>query len=45
MKSTMAKQVQPDLPIVIITGYPDSAVLDNILRHGLVTVLKKPLQV
>jgi response regulator of citrate/malate metabolism len=30
---------------VIITGYPDSALLDNILRHGLVPVLKKPLQV
>ena len=41
----MAKQSHPDLPIVIITGYPDSALLDNILRHGLVPVLKKPLQV
>jgi excisionase family DNA binding protein len=41
----LAKQAHPDLPIVIITGYPDSALLDNILRHGLVPVLKKPLQV
>jgi excisionase family DNA binding protein len=39
-----AKAVQPELPIVIITGYPDSAILDNILQHGPVTVLKKPLQ-
>ena len=35
----------PDLPIVIVTGYPDSQMLDNILRHGPVTVLKKPVQV
>lgn len=40
-----AKEVQPDLPIVIITGYPDSQMLDNILKHGAVTVLKKPLHV
>ncbi len=41
---SVAKQKYPDLPIVIITGYPDSALLDNILQHGPVTVLKKPLQ-
>lgn len=40
-----AKEKYPDLPIVIITGYPDSQMLDNILKHGPVTVLKKPLQV
>lgn len=40
-----AKSQQPDLPIVIITGYPDSEMLDHILRHGPVTVLKKPLQI
>jgi excisionase family DNA binding protein len=40
-----AKEIDPDLPIVIITGYPDSNILDNILKHGPVTVLKKPLQV
>jgi excisionase family DNA binding protein len=41
----VAKEVDPDLPIVIITGYPDSQMLDNILKLGPVTVLKKPLQV
>ena len=41
----VAKAKHPELPIVIITGYPDSQMLDNILRHGPVTVLKKPLQV
>ena len=40
-----AKEIDPSVPIVIITGYPDSQMLDNILRHGAVTVLKKPLQV
>ena len=40
-----AKEKYPELPIVIITGYPDSQMLDNILKHGPVTVLKKPLQV
>jgi excisionase family DNA binding protein len=40
----IAKEQQPDLPIIIITGYPDSQILDNILKHGPVTVLKKPLQ-
>jgi excisionase family DNA binding protein len=39
-----AKKVDPALPIVIITGHPDSEMLDNILKLGPVTVLKKPLQ-
>ena len=40
-----AKDIQADMPIVIITGYPDSQMLDNILKLGPVTVLKKPLKV
>jgi excisionase family DNA binding protein len=40
-----AKQIDPTLPIVVITGYPDSQMLDNILKFGVVTVLKKPLRV
>jgi len=40
-----AKQKYPELPIVIITGYPDSEIMNNILKHGPVTVLKKPLRV
>src|SRR5436190_12440363 len=40
---SMAKEKYPDLPIAVITGYPDSEMLDNILKHGPVTVLKKPL--
>jgi excisionase family DNA binding protein len=41
----VAKKQHPDLPIVIITGYPDSDMMNNILRHGPVTMLKKPLKV
>ncbi len=40
-----AKDLDPDLPIVVITGYPDSAMLNRILSKGPVTVLKKPLKV
>jgi excisionase family DNA binding protein len=40
-----AREEQPDAPIIIITGYPDSEMLDRILERGPITVLKKPLQV
>ena len=39
-----AKEADPELPIVVITGYPDSEMLDRILAKGPVTVLKKPLK-
>ena len=39
------KEEQPDCPIIVITGYPDSAMLDRILAKGPITVLKKPLKV
>jgi len=38
------KEMHPDLPIVIITGYPDSEILSKILARGPVTVLKKPVE-
>ena len=41
----LAKELDPELPIVVITGYPDSAMLDRILTRGPVTVLKKPLKI
>ena len=41
----VAKEVDPDLPIVVITGYPDSEMLDRILAKGPVTVIKKPLKI
>lgn len=40
-----AKQIDPDLNVIVITGYPDSEVLDRILQVSPVTVLKKPLKV
>ena len=39
-----AKQIDPDLNIIVITGYPDSEILDRILQVGPATVLKKPLK-
>ena len=41
----IAKEKYPRMPIVIITGYPDSEMMNNILKHGPVTVLKKPLRI
>ncbi|HCB03935.1 MAG TPA: transcriptional regulator [Nocardioides bacterium] len=38
------KAIYPDLPIVIITGYPDSEILTKILSSGPVTVIKKPIE-
>jgi excisionase family DNA binding protein len=39
-----AKEIDPTLPVVVITGYPDSEMLNRILARGPVTVLKKPLK-
>ena len=38
------KREQPDCPVIVITGYPDSVMLDRILAKGPITVLKKPLK-
>lgn len=38
------KQLHPDTPIVIITGYPDSEILSRLMSKGPVVVLKKPLE-
>ncbi|MFT5192937.1 MAG: DNA-binding NtrC family response regulator, partial [Verrucomicrobiales bacterium] len=38
------KELHPDMPIVIITGYPDSEILSKILSSGPVTVIKKPVE-
>jgi excisionase family DNA binding protein len=40
-----AKQIDPELNVIVITGYPDSEILDRILQVSPVTVLKKPLKV
>jgi DNA-binding NtrC family response regulator len=39
-----AKEIDPDLNVIVITGYPDSEILDRILQVSPVTVLKKPLR-
>jgi excisionase family DNA binding protein len=41
----VAKEKYPELPVVIITGYPDSEMMNNVLKFGPVTMLKKPLKV
>jgi excisionase family DNA binding protein len=40
-----AKQIDPDLNVIVVTGYPYGEILDRILRVSPVTVLKKPLKV
>ena len=40
-----AKQSNPVPKVFVITGYPDSEILDRILQVSPVTVLKKPLKV
>ena len=40
-----AKQIDPNLNVIVITGYPDSEILDRILQVSPVTVLKKQLKV
>ncbi len=40
-----ARKLQPELPVVIITGYPDSQMMENILKLGPVAMLRKPLRV
>jgi excisionase family DNA binding protein len=40
-----AKEINPDLNVIVITGYPDSEMLDRILQISPVTVLKKPLKI
>ena len=40
-----AKHIDPDLNVILVTGYPNSEVLERILQVSPVTVLKKPLKV
>ena len=40
-----AKRIDADLNVIVITGYPDSDILDRILQVCPVTVLKKPLKI
>ena len=40
-----AKHIDPHLNVIVITGYPDSEILDRILQVCPVTILKKPLKI
>lgn len=37
------QEINPEVPIIIVTGYPDSEMLNRILVTGPVTVLRKPV--
>ena len=37
------KEVNPDLPVIVITGYPDSDLMDEALKYGPIAVIRKPL--
>lgn len=39
------KEVKPDLPVTIITGYPDSDLMTKALTHGPLGVMNKPFSV
>jgi excisionase family DNA binding protein len=39
-----AKQIDPDLNIILMTGYPDCEMLDRILQVSPVTILRTPLK-
>jgi len=39
------KQMDKQIPVVIITGYPDSEVMKRAMEHGPLMVLKKPFTV
>lgn len=36
------KTIKPDLPVVIITGHPDSDMMNRALAHGPFGIMKKP---
>ena len=36
------KTIKPNLPVVIITGYPNSDMMDRALAHGPFGIMKKP---
>jgi len=40
-----AKHIDPDLNVIVVTGYPHSQILDRILQVSQVTFLKKPLKI
>ena len=39
-----AKKIDADLPVVIVTAHAESEMMNNIMKYGPVTVLRKPLK-
>ena len=38
------REANPILPVIVITGYPDSDLMMEALRHGPITLLAKPIE-
>ena len=39
------RKLEPDVPVTIVTGYPDSEIMTRALEQGPLTVMKKPFGV
>lgn len=39
-----ARVTCPDLPVVVVTGYAEPQMLDQMLSHGPIMIMKKPLR-
>ena len=39
------RKLKPDMPVTIVTGYPDSEIMTRALEQGPLTVMKKPFGV
>lgn len=39
------RRVDPDVPVVLVTGYPDSELVGRAMHHGAVSLLIKPVPV
>lgn len=38
------REEDPDVPVIVITGYPDSDLMQEAMRYGPITLVAKPLQ-
>ncbi len=37
------RAVKPEIPVIIVTAYPDSALMRNVMEYGPFSVIKKPV--
>ena len=36
------REINPKVPVIVITGYPDPAIMKDAIRYGIAGVLEKP---